>query len=99
LRLTGEVDDLLTMHQVLTGPAAAADGLAARLSVVQAKRAGAQAHLLVRDGGPDDRSVPPGWEPHPVGLEELVLAYLRPAGGPSSGALPGSQTELTEASR
>jgi ABC-2 type transport system ATP-binding protein len=99
LRLAGEVEDLLARHQVLTGPAAAADGLAAQLSVVQAKRAGAQAHLLVRDGGPDDRSVPPGWEPHPVGLEELVLAYLRPAGGPSSGAVPGSRTELTEASR
>ncbi len=26
----------------------------------------------------DGRAVPPGWESHPVGLEELVLAYLRP---------------------
>jgi ABC-2 type transport system ATP-binding protein len=30
--------------------------------------------------------VPPGWEAHPVGLEELVLAYLR---SPHAAALPG----------
>jgi ABC-2 type transport system ATP-binding protein len=100
LRIAGEVDDLLAEHQVLTGPAADADRLAGQLSVVQAKRAGAQAHLLVRDDGPDGRSVPPGWETHPVGLEELVLAYLRPAGGgTASAAVPGSWTEQTEVSK
>jgi hypothetical protein len=31
---------------------------------------------MVRGRGPDD-PVPPGWEAHPVGMEELVLAYLR----------------------
>ena len=30
--------------------------------------------------------VPDGWEAHPVGLEELVLAYLRE---PGAAALPG----------
>jgi ABC-2 type transport system ATP-binding protein len=100
LRIAGEVDGLLAAHQVLTGPAADADRLAGQLSVVQVRRAGVQAHLLVRDGGPDGRAVPPGWEAHPVGLEELVLAYLRPAGGgPSSAAVPGSRTEVTEVSR
>jgi ABC-2 type transport system ATP-binding protein len=106
LRLTGEVDDLLAVHQVLTGPAAEADRLAGQFSAVQVKRAGAQAHLLVSDGGPD-RPVPPGWESHPVGLEELVLAYLRPAGGGTrtagggspSDPVPGSRTQLTEVSR
>jgi ABC-2 type transport system ATP-binding protein len=99
LRITGEVDDLLARHQVLTGPAAEADRLAGQLSVVQEKRAGAQAHLLVRDSGPDGRLVPPGWESHPVGLEELVLAYLRPAGGASSAAVYGAPTELSEVSQ
>ena len=106
LRLAGAVDDLLTEHQVLTGPAADADRLAGQFSAVQVKRAGVQAHLLVSDGGPD-RAVPPGWESHPVGLEELVLAYLRPAGGgtrpagggTSSAVVPGSRTELTEVSK
>src|SRR3984885_3153750 len=96
LRIAGEVDRLLAEHQVLAGPAADADRLADQLSVVQAKRAGAQAHLLVRDTEPG-RQVPPGWEPHPVGLEELILAYLRPAdgetspGGKSSAAVSGSR--------
>ena len=99
LRITGEVDDLLARHQVLTGPVAEADRLAGQLSVVQEKRAGAQAHLLVRDSGPDGRLVPPGWESHPVGLEELVLAYLRPAGGASSAAVYGAPTELSEVSQ
>jgi len=54
------------------------------LSPVQDKRAGAQAHLLVR--APADDPVPPGWEAHRVGLEELALAYLRE---PGAAALPG----------
>jgi len=51
-------------------------------------RPGGQAHLLVRTGGPAPSAdqVPPGWEAHPVGLEELVLAYLR---APGAAALPG----------
>jgi ABC-2 type transport system ATP-binding protein len=84
---------------VLTGPAADADRLAGQVPVVQSRKAGAQAHLLVKDDGPDRRPARPGWEAHPVGLEELVLAYLRPAGGGSAAAPYGSATELTEASR
>jgi ABC-2 type transport system ATP-binding protein len=99
LRLAGAVDDLLAEHEVLTGPAADADRLVSQLSAVQVKRAGAQAHLLVRDGGPG-RTVPPGWESHPVGLEELVLAYLRLEGsGTPSAMAAGSKTELTEVPR
>jgi ABC-2 type transport system ATP-binding protein len=98
LRIAGEVDGLLAGHQVLTGPAADADRLAGELPTVQVKRAGAQAHLLV--AGEPGRQAPPGWEAHPVALEELVLAYLRPAGGAeSSAAVSRSWTELTEVSR
>jgi ABC-2 type transport system ATP-binding protein len=99
LRIAGAVDDLLAEHRVLTGPAAGADRLAGQFAAVQVKRAGAQAHLLVRDNMPS-RPVPPGWDRHPVGLEELVLAYLRSAGGgTSSAAAPGSATELTGVSQ
>jgi ABC-2 type transport system ATP-binding protein len=52
--------------------------------VVHVRRAEAQAHLLVRATAEDP--VPPGWEAHPVGLEELALAYLRE---PGAAALPG----------
>jgi ABC-2 type transport system ATP-binding protein len=84
VRVAGEVDDLLSTHRLLTGPAADADQHA-ELTVVHERRAEAQAHLLVRTGGPAD-AVPAGWEAHPVSLEELVLAYLRES---SAAALPG----------
>ena len=84
VQVAGEVDDLLSTHRILTGPAADA-GRQAGLAVVHERRAGAQAHLLVRTGGLAD-PVPAGWEAHPVGLEELVLAYLRE---PGAAALPG----------
>ncbi|MBO0804900.1 MAG: ABC transporter ATP-binding protein [Nocardiopsaceae bacterium] len=92
-RVAGQADDLLTGHRVLTGPAAEADAIAARASVVQDKRAASgfasrsasgsasQAHLLVRVGADDP--VPPGWEAHPVTLEELALAYLRAPADPN----------------
>ncbi len=99
LRLTGQVDEVLAEHLVLTGPAADADRLAGLCQAVQVKRAGAQAHVLIRYAE-QDRIVPPGWEAHAVGLEELVLAYLRTAGtGPSSAAPGGPRTELTEVAK
>jgi ABC-2 type transport system ATP-binding protein len=99
VQLAGEVDDLLASHRMLTGPAAEADRYAERLSVVHARSGEAQAHLLVRSTADDP--VAPGWEAHPVGLEELALAYLRE---PAAAALPGpdrarrrnaSQTEVS----
>jgi ABC-2 type transport system ATP-binding protein len=99
VQVAGEVDDLLACHRVLTGPAAEAGRYAERLSVVHARHGAAQAHLLVRTSGATDQ-VPPGWEAHPVSLEELTLAYLRE---PGAGALPGPararHTEPTEVTK
>jgi ABC-2 type transport system ATP-binding protein len=83
VQVAGEVDDLLASHRVLTGPAAETSRYA-EWAVVHARRGEAQAHLLVRATAGDP--VPPGWEAHPVGLEELALAYLRE---PGAAALPG----------
>jgi ABC-2 type transport system ATP-binding protein len=83
VQVAGEVDDLLAGHRMLTGPTAEADTYAER-PVVHVRRGEAQAHLLVRATADDP--VPPGWEAHPVGLEELALAYLRE---PGAAALPG----------
>jgi ABC-2 type transport system ATP-binding protein len=85
VQVAGAVDDLLAGHRLLTGPAAQADGYTERLAVVHARRGEAQAHLLVRTNGRAD-PLPPGWEAHRVGLEELALAYLRE---PGAAALPG----------
>ena len=83
LQVAGEVDDLLASHRLLTGPTAEADKYAER-PVVHARRGEAQTHLLVRAGADDP--VPPGWAAHPVGMEELALAYLRE---PNAVTLPG----------
>jgi len=83
VQLAGPVDDVLASHRMPTGPADQADTYTQRLTV-HARRGAAQAHLLVRATAGD--TVPPGWEAHPVGLEELALAYLRE---PGAAALPG----------
>lgn len=85
VQVAGEVEDLLACHQLFTGPAVEAESYSEVLSVVHASRGGSQAHLLVRQNGAES-PVPPGWESHPVGLEELTLAYLRE---PDAAALPG----------
>ena len=85
VQVAGEVEELLAVHAVLTGPATAADDVAGRLAVVYARRAGTAAHLLVRNRGAAEPA-PPGWEAGRVSLEELVLAYLRE---PGAAALPG----------
>jgi len=91
VQVAGDVDDLLARHRVLTGPAGDVDGYAGRLTVVHARRGQAQAHLLVRTDTTTD-PVPPGWLAHPVGLEELTLAYLRE---PDAAALPGPLEMVT----
>lgn len=99
LRVAGDVEDLLAIHRVLTGPAAEADRYAGQFSVIQDKRAGAQAHLLVRSTRADD-PVPPGWEAHPVSLEELTLAYLRGSGNqPQRRPTITNSTEVAEAAQ
>ena len=96
VQVAGKVDDLLASHRVLTGPAAQADRYAGQLSVVHARRGGAQAHLLTRTNGSLD-PVPPGWEAHPVSLEELALAYLREPGAASlPGPVPARHAEPSE---
>jgi ABC-2 type transport system ATP-binding protein len=99
VQVAGDVDGLLACHRVLTGPVAEAGECARRLNVVHTRSAQAQAHLLVRTNGTAE-PVPPGWEAHPVSLEELVLSYLRE---PGAAALPGpartQHAEPTEVAR
>ena len=83
VQVGGEAENLFASHHVLTGPPAEAGKYSDR-PVVHVRQGAAQAHLLVRATAEDP--VPPGWEAHPVGLEELALAYLRE---PGAAALPG----------
>jgi ABC-2 type transport system ATP-binding protein len=83
VQVAGQVDDLLASHRMLTGPAVQASDYARR-PVVHLRRDQAQARLLVRTSANDP--LPAGWQAHPVGLEELALAYLRE---PDAATLPG----------
>ena len=97
VQMAGPVDDLVARHRMLSGPAAEAGNFPERLPIVQTRRAGAQAYLLARmdtSAGP----VPPGWTADRVGLEELVLAYLRePAASVLPGPAPAGQPDQARA--
>ncbi|HEX8631279.1 MAG TPA: ABC transporter ATP-binding protein [Catenuloplanes sp.] len=84
IQVSGELEDLLENHQVLSGPVELADGLAARLPVLQDSRTDRQATLVARTG-PARPPLDPRWTARTVTLEELVLAYLR---SPDAAALP-----------
>jgi ABC-2 type transport system ATP-binding protein len=96
VQLAGEVDGLLACHRVLTGPAAEAGTYAGR-PVVHLRRREAQARLLVRAAADDP--VPAGWEAHPVGLEELALAYLREPAAALPGPAGGQGTQPSEVAK
>jgi ABC-2 type transport system ATP-binding protein len=74
VQVSGDIEDLLGSHRVLTGPAELADGVTARLSIVDDTRTGRQATMVARTG---QVSLDPRWTSRGVNLEELVLAYLR----------------------
>ncbi|MFE3627118.1 ABC transporter ATP-binding protein [Streptomyces goshikiensis] len=102
VRLSGDTDDLLAAHALITGPARGAGapgdfGLAPH-TTVECRVTGRQATALVRHAGP----LPDGWQTRELSLEDLVLAHLRnPAAPPLTlGALPASASpqEATSAS-
>ncbi|MFI7673751.1 ABC transporter ATP-binding protein [Actinophytocola sp. NPDC049390] len=84
VQVSGDIEELLAGHRLLTGPVELADGVAARTTVVDDDRTDRQATLLVRTG-PQRPVLDPRWHDRGVSLEELVLAYLR---RPENAALP-----------
>ncbi|WP_158888906.1 ABC transporter ATP-binding protein [Amycolatopsis anabasis] len=85
VQVSGDIDELLAAHRLLTGPAAEADAVAARTTVIDDRRTGRQATLLLRTGESAPLLLSPQWTECPVGLEELVLGYLR---RPDAATLP-----------
>ncbi|HEU5418413.1 MAG TPA: ABC transporter ATP-binding protein [Streptosporangiaceae bacterium] len=84
VQIADGTDELLATHRVFTGPVEQADAVAAALPVIQQRRAGRQASLLVRTTS--HPAVPASWQDDPSNLEEIVLSYLR---SPDASALPG----------
>jgi ABC-2 type transport system ATP-binding protein len=79
VQVSGDIDELLARHPVLSGPVELADHVAAQ--VVGSSRAGRQMTLLVKDA----QVLDPRWSVRQASLDELVMAYLR---APGVAALP-----------
>jgi ABC-2 type transport system ATP-binding protein len=84
VQVSGDIEELIAAHRLLTGPVELADGVAARLPVVGDTRTDRQATLLARTDGAAV-ALDPRWTTRGIGLEELVLAYLR---RPDAASLP-----------
>jgi ABC-2 type transport system ATP-binding protein len=78
VRVAGPVDELLAAHHLLSGPRREPDTLPADTQVISASHTDRQSTLLVRAGGP---VLDPAWTVSEVGLEDLVLAYMKQAAG------------------
>lgn len=96
VQVAGDIDELLGAHRLLTGACDTDTPLADAPGVLQVTRGERHADVIVRtNGGP----VLPGWESRPIGLEELVLAYLHRAAAartrPNPGPAPSGQETLT----
>jgi ABC-2 type transport system ATP-binding protein len=85
LRLAGDVDELLAQHHLLAGPRRAVDQLPGDQEVVQASHTTRQTTVLVRTTGAIHD---PRWSVAPVGLEDLVLAYMASTPGDATAAPP-----------
>ena len=79
VQLAGEVDRLLATHHLLTGPRRDPGTLPASQHVISASHTDRQTTLIVRTDAPVHD---PAWTVSPVGLEDLVLAYMSQTGQP-----------------
>jgi ABC-2 type transport system ATP-binding protein len=78
VRIAGPVDELLAAHHLLSGPRRDEDRLPAGMQVISGSHTDRQSTLLVRASGP---VLDPAWTVSAVGLEDLVLAYMKQAAG------------------
>jgi ABC-2 type transport system ATP-binding protein len=87
VQVAGDVDDLLACHHRLTGPRRDLSRMPADQDVIEASHTDRQTTLLVRNAGP---ILDPAWTVEDVGLEDVVLAYMRRAGDTSPARTVGS---------
>jgi ABC-2 type transport system ATP-binding protein len=83
VQLAGDTEEVLAGHKLLVGPRRDPPR-AGPHEIVAASHTDRQTTLLVRTAGPVHD---PAWAIHDVGLEQLVLAYMR---HPEVSALPRS---------
>lgn len=73
VQVAGDMDDLLATHYRLTGPRRDPATLPADQHVISASHTDRQTTLLVRTDAPIHD---PAWSVSPLGLEDIVLAYM-----------------------
>jgi len=76
VQLTGDVDDLLASHRLLTGPRCDMAALPADWHVISASHTDRQSTLLISTADPVGD---PTWTVDQVSMEDLVLAYMSKA--------------------
>jgi ABC-2 type transport system ATP-binding protein len=78
VRIAGPVDELLATHHLLSGPRRDPEMLPAGMQLISASHTEVQSTLLVRTSG---QILDPAWTVSEVGLEDLMLAYMKQANG------------------
>jgi ABC-2 type transport system ATP-binding protein len=78
VRVAGPVEELLATHHLLTGPRRDPATLPDGQQVISASHTDVQSTLLVRTSSP---VLDPAWTVSEIGLEDLVLAYMKQAAG------------------
>lgn len=76
VQVDGEIEKLLASHHRLIGPRHDVSALPKNQQVIEASHTERQSTLLVRT---EDPILDPSWTVEAVGLEDLVLAYMRQA--------------------
>lgn len=74
VQLHGEIDELLGTHYRLSGPRRDGTQVPTGQEVIEESLTDRQATILVRADKP---IIDPAWAVEPVGLEDIVLAYMR----------------------
>jgi ABC-2 type transport system ATP-binding protein len=91
VRVAGPVEELLATHHLLTGPRRDPATLPDGQQVISASHTDVQSTLLVRTSSP---ILDPAWTVSEVGLEDMVLAYMRQASGPGRRRTPANHLEV-----
>ena len=73
VQLTGDVDDLLASHRLLTGPRCDMAALPAEWHVISTSHTDRQSTLLISTADPVSDTT---WTVDQVSMEDLVLAYM-----------------------
>jgi ABC-2 type transport system ATP-binding protein len=91
VRVAGPAEELLATHHLLTGPRRDPATLPPGQRVISASHTDRQTTLLVQTSG---RILDPAWTVSEVGLEDMVLAYMRQAAGGGRRRAPDGDLEV-----